>query len=168
MSSINNKDDLDAIVRSGASDEEKLRELTRRSFLVKSTALATAAAGLSGGLARSAFAATRAASAAAAPTLTLASSGAWQGFDALNLAYIANGPSMELLSACAGTLVQVFLPPSLPAAQRAAAPADNSHSRNLRLNQLQRLSRNPRRSRSQALPSLPRRRLSRRQSRPLL
>jgi peptide/nickel transport system substrate-binding protein len=121
MHSINNKDDLDAIVRSGASDEEKLRELTRRSFLVKSTALATAAAGLSGGLARSALAATRTATAAAAPTLTLASSGAWQGFDALNLAYIANGPSMELLSACAGTLVQVFLPPSLPAAQRAAA-----------------------------------------------
>jgi peptide/nickel transport system substrate-binding protein len=121
MSSINHKDELDIVIRSGASDEEKLRELTRRSFLIKSSALAAAATGLSGGLARSALAATRSATDAAAPTLTLASSGAWQGFDALNLAYIANGPSMELLSACAGTLVQVFLPPSLAAAQRAAA-----------------------------------------------
>jgi len=123
MSGFDLEGDLDDVVRSDASDADKLRELTRRSFLIKSSAMAAAAAGLSGGLASSAFAraARYEATAAAAPTLTIASSGAWQGFDPLNLAYIANGPSMELLSACAGTLVQVFLPPSLAAAQKAAA-----------------------------------------------
>ena len=114
--------DVDKVVQSGASDADKLAELTRRSFLIRSGAMATAA-GVSGGLASSALAraAKHVATTAAAPTLTIASSGAWQGFDTLNLAYIANGPSMELLSACAGTLVQVFLPPSLAAAQKAAA-----------------------------------------------
>ncbi len=121
MSFVNDNNDLDAVVRSSASDEAKLRELTRRSFLVRSSALAAAAAGgLSGGFARSAVAATRA-SAAAAPTLTVASSGAWQGFDPLNLAFIANGPSMELLAACAGTLTHVFLPAGESAARKAAA-----------------------------------------------
>jgi peptide/nickel transport system substrate-binding protein len=121
MSAFNRGDDLERVIRSDASDTEKLAELTRRNFLIRSGGVAAAAAGLSGGLASSALAATRRASAAAAPTLTIASSGAWQGFDTLNLAYIANGPSMELLSACAGTLVQVFLPPALKAAQKAAA-----------------------------------------------
>jgi peptide/nickel transport system substrate-binding protein len=121
MTSFNNEDSVERVVQSDASDEQKLAELSRRSFLIRTGGLA-AAASLSGGLAQTALAAAkRQATTAAAPTLTIASSGAWQGFDSLNLAYIANGPSMELLSACAGTLVQVFLPPSLGAAQKAAA-----------------------------------------------
>jgi peptide/nickel transport system substrate-binding protein len=112
--------DVDELVASDASPELKVRELTRRSFLIRSGAVAAAASGVAGSLARGS-AAFAAQAAKAAPTLTMASAGAWLNFDPLNSASLASGPSLEILAACSGTLTEVLLPPTLAGAQKAAA-----------------------------------------------
>jgi hypothetical protein len=56
MTSFHHEDSVERVVQSDATDEQKLAELTRRSFLIRTGGLA-AAAGLSGGLAQTALAA---------------------------------------------------------------------------------------------------------------
>ena len=116
-------------VRQQPADLSRLQHLTRRHFLLKSSsALALTAVGgvlldACGGSSSSSSGASTASGgggSSASKTLTIAAAGAWQGFDVTNSAYIANGPSMEALAACAETLTQVYLPPRFSAATAAA------------------------------------------------
>lgn len=113
-------------------DYATLQRLTRRAFVAKSSAavglaalgssfLAACGGSSSGSGSGSSAGATTSAAAPGTHTLTIASAGSWQGFDMSNSAFIANGPSLEIVQATCGTIVQVLLPPTLAAARAAAA-----------------------------------------------
>lgn len=107
-------------------DHFALQRLTRRALLARSSA----AAGLlfAGGGALSACGSSTKqttgshTNSPATPTkvVTVAAAGAWQGFDMANPAFIANGPSLEIVQATCDTLVEVRLPASFAAAKAAA------------------------------------------------